>query len=112
MSGRVGDAEYAERVNVAVQLVGAGLDTAEAVRQLSGRFGVSARQARRYLERAAESGPVPVPETNVVFTVKLPMGLAGRVRDHARDTGVTISALVTRALLEFLERGRGQRRGR
>ena len=49
---------------------------------------MSARQARRYLDLAAQSGPVPVPETNVVFTVKLPVGLAGRVRDHARDTGV------------------------
>jgi hypothetical protein len=54
---------------------------------------------------------VAVPEASVVFTVKLPAALAERVRGHARDAGVTISALVARALREFFERGRRQRRG-
>ena len=112
MSGRVGDAGYAERVNAAVQLVEAGVGAGEAARLLAVRFAVSPRQARRYVELAAASGRVPVPEANVVFTVKLPMALAGRVRAHALESGVTISALVTRALLEFLERGRKERRGR
>jgi class 3 adenylate cyclase len=43
-----------------------------------------------------------VPEANVVFTVKLPASLAARVREHAHERGVTISAAVTRALAEFL----------
>jgi predicted transcriptional regulator len=42
----------------------------------------------------------------VVFTVKLPAALAGRVRAHARESGTTISAVVARALTEFLARGR------
>jgi predicted transcriptional regulator len=41
----------------------------------------------------------------VVFTVKLPAGLAARVRAHARQTGLTISAVVTQALEDFLARG-------
>jgi len=41
-----------------------------------------------------------------VFTVKLPAALAARVRAHARESGTTISAVVTRALTEFLARGR------
>jgi len=53
---------------------------------------------------------VEVPETSVVFTVKLPASLAARVRLHAREAGVTISAVVAGALSEFLQRGRGQRR--
>jgi predicted transcriptional regulator len=47
-----------------------------------------------------------VPEASVVFTVKLPAALAGRVRAHARESGTTISAVVARALTEFLARGR------
>jgi predicted transcriptional regulator len=40
----------------------------------------------------------------VVFTVKLPATLAGRVRAAATASGQTISALVTQALTEFLDR--------
>ena len=56
--------------------------------------------------RPRVGGRVPVPEASVVFTVKLPAGLAGRVRAHARERETTISAVVTRALTEFLPRGR------
>jgi predicted transcriptional regulator len=45
-----------------------------------------------------------VPEDTVVFTVKLPAGLAGRVRAHARQAGLAISAVVTQALEEYLAR--------
>ena len=110
--GRVGDVEYAERVNAAARLVAAGVAVPEAAGVLAGRFAVSVRQARRYVDRAVAAGPVAVPEASVVFTVKLPAALARRVRADARDTGVTISALVTGALREFFERGRGRRRGR
>jgi len=106
---RVGDAEYAERVNAAADLVEAGVPAAEAARVLAGRFDVSARQARRYVDRAAAAGRVPVPEASVVFTVKLPAALAERVRAQARASGVTISALVARALTEFLARDRTER---
>ncbi|MGB8201544.1 MAG: ribbon-helix-helix domain-containing protein, partial [Pseudonocardiaceae bacterium] len=59
---------------------------------------------------AVVGGGVPVPEPSVVFTVKLPAALAERVRAHARDSGSTISAVVTRALTEFVTRS--SRRGR
>jgi hypothetical protein len=106
---RVSDAEYAERVNAAAELVEAGVPAAEVARVLAGRFAVSARQARRYVDRAAAAGRVQVPEASVVFTVKLPAALAERVRTQARESGVTISALVARALTEFLHRGRRER---
>jgi hypothetical protein len=79
---------------------------AEAARVLAGRFGCSPRQARRYLDQAAASGRVPVPEATVVFTVKVPARLAGAVREHARISGRTISAVVAQALEESLARGR------
>ena len=46
-----------------------------------------------------------------MFTVRLPAALAVRVRERARESGSTISALVAQALTEFLARGqRGPRR--
>ena len=80
---------------------------AEAARVLAERFGCSVRQGRRYAERAAEVGRATVPEETTVFTVRLPAALVARVRERARDTGSTISALVAQALTEFLARGRG-----
>jgi hypothetical protein len=106
--GRVDRAEHARRVNAAAGLVAAGVPAAEAARVLAGRFAVSPRQARRYVDQAVAAGPVPVPETSVVFTVRLPAALAERVRAHARRSGTTISAVLTRALTEFFTPGRGK----
>jgi predicted transcriptional regulator len=44
-----------------------------------------------------------------VFTVKLPGALAAAVREHARASGRTISAVVAQAVEEFLARGRRER---
>src|SRR4030095_17254701 len=91
-------------------LRGSGVPVVEAGRELVARFGCSARQARRYVERAAHDGPTTVPEATTVFTVRLPAVLVARVRERARESGSTISALVAQALTEFLARGhRGDR---
>ena len=84
----------------------AGVPAAEAARTLAGRLGCSQRQARRYVDQAARSGRVVVPEASSVFTVKLPVRLAAAVREHARASGRTISAVVAQALEEFLSHGR------
>jgi hypothetical protein len=102
---RAGAAQYAQRVNAAVELTRAGMRRATAVGVLATRFGVSPRQARRYVDQAA-AGRRVVPETSVVLTVTLPASLAGHVREHAREAGVTISALVAGALEELPSRGR------
>ena len=102
---RAGSTEYAARVNAAADLLAAGVAEAEAARVLAGRFGCSARQARRYVGQAAAGGRAAVPEPGVVFTVKLPGRLAAAVREHARASGRTISAVVAQALEEFLARG-------
>src|SRR6266699_2779767 len=98
---RAGGGEHAGRINAAAELAEAGVPAAEAA-----RVGCSPRQARRYADQAAASGRVPVPEPAAVFTVKLPVRLAAAVREHARTSGRTISAVVAQALEEFLERGR------
>jgi hypothetical protein len=104
--GRAAGGQHAGRVNAAADLAAAGVPAAQAARVLAGRFGCSVRQARRYVDRAAASGRVPVPGPGVVFTVKLPGRLAAAVREHARASGRTISAVVAQALEEFLARAR------
>jgi predicted transcriptional regulator len=47
-----------------------------------------------------------VPEATVVFTVKLPVSLARRLRALARSTGASLSSLVTRGLEDWLHRVR------
>jgi Ribbon-helix-helix protein, copG family len=102
---RAGGGEHAGRINAAAELAEAGVPAAEAARVLAGRFGCSPRQGRRYVDQAA-AGRVAVPEPAAVFTVKLPVRLAAGIREHARASGRTISAVVAQALEEFLERGR------
>ena len=109
--GRVDDVEHAERVNAAAGLLASGTAAVEAARIVAQRFSVSVRQGRRYVE-AATAGPVEVPEASVVFTVKLPASLAARVREHAYEQEVTISAAVTRALVEFLHHAPRAQRSR
>ncbi|MGO9282849.1 MAG: ribbon-helix-helix protein, CopG family [Mycobacterium sp.] len=107
--GRVDAGELARRVNAAADLLEAGMAVAEATRTLADRFGCSVRQARRYVEQAGADGRVDVPEVSTVFTVRLPVELVARVRQRARESGSTISALVTQALTEFLARGHRKR---
>ena len=103
--------QYAQRVNAATRLLADG-DSAEAARQLARRYRLSQRQAWRYVEQARNQGVVEVPKPKVVFTVKLPTDLVRRVRRHAKQSEQTLSALVARALREFLDRlGGGSRDG-
>ena len=103
---RSGAAEHAAHVNEAAGLLESGTPAAEAARVLAGRLGCSQRQARRYVSQAAGSGRVPIPDQAAVFTVRLPVRLAAAVREHARASGRTISAVAAQALEEFLARGR------
>ena len=47
-----------------------------------------------------------------MFTVRLPVRLAAAVREHARASGRTVSAVAAQALEEFLGRAHGDRPGR
>jgi hypothetical protein len=99
---RAGGIAYAQRVNAAADLLAGGASAVDAAGVLATRFGVSTRQARRYVEQAASTGRRAVPQPSVVFTVKLPPALVTRVRRRAARFGVTISALMAQALTEFL----------
>jgi len=108
---RADDARYAQRVNAAADLVDEGMSVADAAAVLAARFGVSVRQARRYVDQATAAGRRDVPQASVVFTVKLPASLAAQVRANAAWSGMSISATVAQALTEFLvpKPGRGPR---
>jgi len=107
--------EYAIRLNRAVALLGERAPAA-VVRALGSEFGLSERQARRYV-RAAERCPdgVVVPERTAVFTVRLPESLIAAIRAAAAACGgVSLSETTAHALRVGLERsdGLGKRSGR
>ena len=106
--------EYAERVNRAAVLVGR-LSPADAVRALQAEFGLSERQARRYVNAGLDQPDgVPVPERTAVFTVRLAPSLIAALRERAGAGGQTLSAVTAEAVRGYLagagERGGGQAR--
>ena len=98
-------AELAERVNAVRSLLKEGSSRDETLSMIMDRFGVSRRQAYRYIEEALRTKrTVPVPERKVVFTVKVPESLISLIRHVANATGESLSAIVTQALKAFLKR--------
>ncbi|HYN23761.1 MAG TPA: hypothetical protein VES69_01810, partial [Pyrinomonadaceae bacterium] len=81
----------------------------EAVERLARDCAISPRQAYRYLQQAQRlKRPVPVSEAKSAFTVKLSRSLIQRVRQYASASGLSISEVVSRALLALLPGGRGR----
>jgi hypothetical protein len=106
--------EYAERVNRAAALVRA-MSPADVVRALQAEFGLSERQARRYVNAGLERPDgVPVPERTAVFTVRLAPSLIGALRERAGASGQSLSAVTAEAVHAYLAgaggRGGGQAR--
>jgi hypothetical protein len=75
---------------------------AEAAVTLSRTFGLSRRQAYRYLELARAGAPPLAAENSVTITLKMPESLARGLRAHATARGVTTSEVVRRAVAAFL----------
>lgn len=96
--------ERARRVNVAVGLLDDGVSVLETTGELARRFGLSDRQARRYVDQARAGGSMAVPDPTVVLTVRLPVGLVARLRGHAQARGRTLSGLAAEAIEELLDR--------
>ena len=93
------EAEQARRVNVTISLLEQGSSPAEVLAKLVARYGLSRRQAYRYLQQAQQAGsPMPIPEVKSVFTVKLPRRLIAQVRQRARQQRCSISSWVEQTL--------------
>lgn len=106
---RASATQKAERLNRARQLLLRVDQLSDAAEQLAQDCSISARQAYRYLEQAQLlKRPVPPSEAKLAFTVKLPHSLIQRVRTFAASRGLSISEVVSRALLALLPRGRGR----
>ena len=96
-------ADKARQLNSAHGLLERRIALPEAVQRLSREFDLSERQAYRYLEEASQlDRPVEVTEATVPITLKLPPSTVRLLRKYARSSGLTIGAIVTRALNAFL----------
>ena len=75
----------------------------EAATMLSQRFGLSRRQAYRYLQEAEAIGhPVAVSEASVPITLKIPGDVARELRAYANSSGLTLGEIVARAVSRYL----------
>lgn len=106
---RASQVQKAERLNRAHVLLRELDQLPDAVAQLAREFSVSPRQAYRYLQQAQKlKQPLPVGESKLAFTVKLPHTLIQRLRWYAAVKKLSISEVVSRALLAWLPPGGGR----
>ncbi len=108
-------AEQVRRINAALALKHKYGSQAKAAEALAAEYGISVRQAYRYVKEAGlVKEEIPVPDQKVAFTVKLSQGLLVTLRQYTNKTGQTLSDVVTQALEAFLlqsgERGKKERR--
>jgi hypothetical protein len=95
--------QMADRLRAARRLLADGTGMAEAAMALSREFGLSRRQAYRYLELARAGGPAPpVAENSITITLKMPESLVGDLRAHASKHDLTTSEVIRRAVAAFL----------
>jgi len=98
------DAQKAERLNAAHHLLERGTELADAAAALSRNFGLSRRQAYRYLEEAQAIGhPVPITEPSVPITLKIPGSVVRDLRSYSEASGLTLGEIVARAISRFLK---------
>src|SRR5208283_1104088 len=84
------DAQKSERLNAAHSLLARGMDMTEAVVSLSRQFGISRRQAYRYLQETRAIGhTVPVVAPSVPITLKMPADIVRDVRAYSVISGLT-----------------------
>jgi predicted DNA-binding transcriptional regulator YafY len=106
---RANDIQRAERINLAHSLLAHSTNLSQTADQFAEWCSISKVQAYRYLRQAQQlKRPVPVGDPKVSFTVKLSRGLVDKVRTYAASTGLTLSEIVSRALLAVLHRGGGR----
>jgi len=97
------NSELAQRINQAFTLLEEEIPHSQVIDRLMIMFGVSKVQAYRYVQQAKENkAHIAVPETSVVFTVKLPPNVIKRVREFANSKGMSIGKVVRAALEDFL----------
>ncbi|MFX1249790.1 MAG: ribbon-helix-helix protein, CopG family [Promethearchaeota archaeon] len=105
---RSSSTERARRINAALALLRQHGSAAKAAAAMASRYGMSRRQAYRYVHQAEVIGrEVSIPGKKIAFTVKLSQNLVEALRQCAKSTGQSLSDIVTEALEMFLYKGRG-----
>jgi hypothetical protein len=103
-------AERAQRINAALSLIKKHATVSKAVDAMTEKYGISKRQAYRYIRDASKTGAeVPIPDLKIAFTVKLSQRLIQALREYAKKSGKSLSEIVTQSLEAYLQNGRGQR---
>lgn len=103
--GRSTNSVRAERINTALELLQQSESLAAAAGTMVKAYGMSTRQAYRYLQEAqAQQQPLLIPERKIAFTVKLSPVIVEEVRQHAQQHGQSLSRLVEQALEAYLQR--------
>ncbi len=103
-------AERAQRINAALSLIKKHSTVSKAADAMTEKYGISKRQAYRYLHDASKIGAeIPIPDQKIAFTVKLSQSLIQGLREYAKKSGQSLSEIVTQSLEGFLQNGRGQR---
>ena len=103
-------AQRAQRINTALSLIKQQNTVSRAADTMAEHFGISKRQAYRYLNEASKAGAeLPIPDQKIPFTVKLSQNLVQSLRAYAKESGKSLSEIVTQSLEAFLQNGRGQR---
>ena len=107
---RSNGAERAQRLNAAFDLLTQGHAVASAAAMLTEEFGLSQRQAYRYLQEAQTiKRPGAGLGAQRGLHRQVPEDIATKLRAHAHATGSTIGDVVSRAVSALLARER--RRG-
>ena len=95
--------QKSERLNAAHRLIAQGIGMAEAAMILVRDYGLSRRQAYRYLEEAQTMvRPAPLTGPSIAVTFKLPASTVRDLRAYAAANGLTQGETVARAILSFL----------
>lgn len=101
---RSSNTERAQRLNAAFDLLARGYTLTDAAAALTQEFGLSRRQAYRYLQEAQGiDGPLPVSSPTVPITIKIPRDVVAQLRSYAQTSGMAIGEIVARAILNFLD---------
>jgi hypothetical protein len=100
---RAQNSELVKRINSAFTMLQKEKSQPQIVELLVEKYGISQVQAYRYLQLArAINEKITVPESSVVFTVKLPPTLIKRVKKLSKSKRLSISKVVYTALEDFL----------
>lgn len=103
---RADEVQRVERLNLAFGWLRHGLSPSDVIQRLTAATGISRRQAYRYVEEAKQfKAPLAAVDAKVVFTVKLPQTLVGRLHRYAESTEQTLSQIVSQALWALFRRG-------